>query len=73
MVTVDRLLGYTWDQWAILAGIYGRPEIVTIESALEIRKKWLTHYTTLPGETKFVGIEYKKDHEFCAKLFSLPL
>lgn len=68
-----KVLGWTWDQWAI---VFGRFEIDTVKThgdALHIRKLWRQGNPADPGEIVLEGIELPRNHEAVCDLFSLPM
>jgi hypothetical protein len=67
------LMGWSWDQWAIAAARLGRPDQITFENALRMRRRWQQQSLADPGEVRLTGVQVQMDHEFSCELFSLRL
>lgn len=67
----EKILGWTWQQWAIAAGRYGLPDR-SIRGAIELRKRWQLANPAEPGEVLIVGAEIPMDHDAACELYCLP-
>jgi len=68
-----RIFGWNWDQWAIASARLGRPECVTLQSAMRLRKRWAETNRADPGEVQLIGVDVTMDHDFSCELFSIPV
>lgn len=71
-MTLVRLFGWTWDQWAIALAAFPLPT-ADHAGALKVRKEWMTSRGYEPGEERIATIHPNKDHEAAMRVFSLPL
>lgn len=68
-----RVLGWTWDQWALVCGRFDVARVATLNEALKLRRQWKRSNSAEPGEVELEGVENPLCHEAAADVFNLPL